>query len=80
MSRLGEITLFNAKMNLGSVFFAANSRLSPLPLEPPGYRGAIVDIPLDGAKDTKAKERELQAKEAELKKREHVLQSSYVIW
>ncbi|RVX08615.1 Secretory carrier-associated membrane protein 1 [Vitis vinifera] len=60
-------------VNPGSVPPAANSRLSPLPPEPAGYRGATVDIPLDGAKDTKAKERELQAKEAELKKREQEL-------
>ncbi|CAI0549900.1 unnamed protein product, partial [Linum tenue] len=50
----------------------ASSRLSPLPPEPYG-RGATVDIPLDNAKDIKAKEKELQAKEAELKKREQAL-------
>ncbi|RVW46373.1 hypothetical protein CK203_081728 [Vitis vinifera] len=37
-------------VNPGSVPPAANSRLSPLPPEPAGYRGATVDIPLDGAK------------------------------
>ncbi|KAJ9686642.1 hypothetical protein PVL29_015490 [Vitis rotundifolia] len=63
----------NPFANPGSVPPAANSRLSPLPPEPAGYRGATVDIPLDGAKDTKAKERELQAKEAELRKREQEL-------
>ncbi|KAI6672914.1 hypothetical protein NL676_000820 [Syzygium grande] len=50
----------------------ATSRLSPLPPEPYD-RGATIDIPLDNAKDVKAKEKELQAKEAELKKREQEL-------
>ncbi|XWS68599.1 hypothetical protein CRYUN_Cryun04dG0104300 [Craigia yunnanensis] len=50
----------------------ATSRLSPLPPEPYD-RGATIDIPLDSAKDLKAKEKELQAKEAELKKREQEL-------
>ncbi|XP_048137859.1 secretory carrier-associated membrane protein 1 isoform X2 [Rhodamnia argentea] len=50
----------------------ATSRLSPLPPEPYD-RGATIDIPLDNAKDLKAKEKELQAKEAELKKREQEL-------
>ncbi|KAJ8748297.1 hypothetical protein K2173_001716 [Erythroxylum novogranatense] len=50
----------------------ATSRLSPLPPEPYD-RGATVDIPLDTAKDLKAKEKELKAKEAELKKREQEL-------
>ncbi|KDP24177.1 hypothetical protein JCGZ_25834 [Jatropha curcas] len=50
----------------------ANSRLSPLPPEPYD-RGATIDIPLDAAKDLRAKEKELQAKEAELKKREQEL-------
>ncbi|XP_071722773.1 secretory carrier-associated membrane protein 1-like isoform X2 [Rutidosis leptorrhynchoides] len=50
----------------------ANSRLSPLPPEPYD-RGVTVDIPLDSAKDLKAKEKELQAREAELKKREQDL-------
>ncbi|XVF01929.1 hypothetical protein REPUB_Repub04eG0132200 [Reevesia pubescens] len=50
----------------------ATSRLSPLPPEP--YEsGATIDIPLDSAKDLKAKQKELQAKEAELKKREQEL-------
>lgn len=52
----------------------ATSRLSPLPPEPVDYdRGATVDIPLDSAKDLRAREKELQAKEAELKKREQEL-------
>ncbi|XVF66879.1 hypothetical protein PTKIN_Ptkin10aG0073800 [Pterospermum kingtungense] len=50
----------------------ATSRLSPLPPEPYD-RGATIDIPLDSAKDLKAKEKELQAKEAELRKREQEL-------
>ncbi|KAJ9707404.1 hypothetical protein PVL29_002429 [Vitis rotundifolia] len=50
------------------------------PPEPPGYRGATVDIPLDGAKDTKAKERELQAIEAELKKREQLYENKKYIY
>ncbi|XP_022764039.1 secretory carrier-associated membrane protein 1-like isoform X1 [Durio zibethinus] len=50
----------------------ATSRLSPLPPEPYD-RGATIDIPLDSAKDLKAKEKELQAKEAELKRREQEL-------
>ncbi|EXB62280.1 Secretory carrier-associated membrane protein 1 [Morus notabilis] len=50
----------------------ATSRLSPLPPEPYD-RGATIDIPLDNAKDLKAKEKELQAKEAELRKREQEL-------
>ncbi|XWS54239.1 hypothetical protein CRYUN_Cryun10bG0073300 [Craigia yunnanensis] len=50
----------------------AMSRLSPLPPEPYD-RGATIDIPLDSAKDLKAKEKELQTKEAELKKREQEL-------
>ncbi|XP_022930790.1 secretory carrier-associated membrane protein 1-like [Cucurbita moschata] len=50
----------------------APSRLSPLPHETYD-RGATIDIPLDTAKDLKAKEKELQAKEAELKKREQEL-------
>lgn len=59
--------------NPGSVA-PANSRLSPLPHEPADYdRGATVDIPLDGGKDLKKREKELQAKEAELKKREQEL-------
>ncbi|CAN1783401.1 Secretory carrier-associated membrane protein 1 [Linum perenne] len=50
----------------------ASSKLTPL--APERYdRGATVDIPLDNAKDLKAKEKELQAKEAELKKREDAL-------
>ncbi|KAL5130718.1 Secretory carrier-associated membrane protein 1 [Glycine soja] len=57
--------------NTGSVP-SANSRLSPLPPEPYD-RGATIDIPLDNAKDIKAKEKELQAKEAELKRREQEL-------
>ncbi|KAI4322632.1 hypothetical protein L6164_022308 [Bauhinia variegata] len=57
--------------NPGSVS-SANSRLSPLPPEPYD-RGATVDIPLDSARDLKAKEKELQAKEAELKRREQEL-------
>jgi len=61
-------------MHPGSVPPAATSRLSPLPPEPAGYdRGATVDIPLDGGKDLRMKEKELQAKEAELKKREQEL-------
>ncbi|CAI0460923.1 unnamed protein product, partial [Linum tenue] len=51
---------------------SSTSKLSPLP--PERYdRGATIDIPLDNAKDLKAKEKELQAKEAELKKREQEL-------
>ncbi|KAE8677914.1 Secretory carrier-associated membrane protein 1 [Hibiscus syriacus] len=50
----------------------ATSRLSPLPPEPYD-RGATVDIPLDSAKDLKAREKELKAKEAELNKREQEL-------
>ncbi|XWS39500.1 hypothetical protein CRYUN_Cryun18bG0059800 [Craigia yunnanensis] len=57
--------------NTGSVP-PATSRLSPLSPEPYD-RGATIDIPLDSAKDLKAKEKELQAKEAELKKREQEL-------
>ncbi|KAI8551740.1 hypothetical protein RHMOL_Rhmol06G0209800 [Rhododendron molle] len=64
----------NPFANPGRVPPAANSRLSPLPPEPADYdRGTTVDIPLDGAKDFKMKEKELQAKEAELKKREQEL-------
>ncbi|OIV99229.1 hypothetical protein TanjilG_06534 [Lupinus angustifolius] len=48
---------------------STTSSLSPLPHEPYD-RGATIDIPLDSAKDVKAKEKELQAKEAELKRRE----------
>ncbi|KAK8656583.1 hypothetical protein V6N13_098530 [Hibiscus sabdariffa] len=50
----------------------ATSRLSPLPPEPYD-RGATIDIPLDSAKDLKAREKELKAKEAELNKREQEL-------
>ncbi|KAG5149973.1 hypothetical protein JHK82_016854 [Glycine max] len=57
--------------NTGSVP-SSNSRLSPLPPEPYD-RGATIDIPLNNAKDAKAKEKELQAKEAELKRREQEL-------
>ncbi|XP_012462081.1 secretory carrier-associated membrane protein 1 isoform X1 [Gossypium raimondii] len=57
--------------NPGSVP-SATSRLSPLPPEPYD-RGATVDIPLDSAKDLKAREKELKAKEAELNKREQEL-------
>ncbi|XP_047316026.1 secretory carrier-associated membrane protein 1-like [Impatiens glandulifera] len=61
-------------MNPGSVPPAAPSKLSPLPPDPVDYdRGATVDIPLDGSKDMRKKEKELQAKEAELKKREQEL-------
>lgn len=61
-------------MNPGSVPPAAPSKLSPLPPEPVDYdRGATVDIPLDGSKDLRKKEKELQAKEAELKRREQEL-------
>ncbi|XP_049413196.1 secretory carrier-associated membrane protein 3-like isoform X3 [Solanum stenotomum] len=64
----------NPFSNNGSVPAATNSRPYPLPHEPAGYdRGATVDIPLDGSKDMKKKEKELQAKEAELKKREQEL-------
>lgn len=63
----------NPFANPGSVP-PATSRLSPLPPEPVDYdRGATVDIPLDSAKDLRAREKELQAKEAELKKREQEL-------
>ncbi|GMN57162.1 hypothetical protein TIFTF001_026269 [Ficus carica] len=58
-------------LNPGSVP-PATSRLSPLPPEPYD-RGATIDIPLDNAKDLKAKEKELQAKEAELRRREQEL-------
>ncbi|KAE9620659.1 hypothetical protein Lalb_Chr01g0005381 [Lupinus albus] len=54
--------------NPGSVP-STTSSLSPLPHEPYD-RGTTIDIPLDSAKDVKAKEKELQAKEAELKRRE----------
>ncbi|KAG5047492.1 hypothetical protein JHK86_016898 [Glycine max] len=57
--------------NTGSVP-SSNSRLSPLPPEPYD-RGATIDIPLNNAKDTKEKQKELQAKEAELKRREQEL-------
>ncbi|KAK7257464.1 hypothetical protein RIF29_31465 [Crotalaria pallida] len=57
--------------NPGSVP-SATSRLSPLPHEPYD-RGATIDIPLDNAKDIKAKEKELQAREAELKRKEQEL-------
>lgn len=64
----------NPFSNNGSVPAATNSRPYPLPHEPAGYdRGTTVDIPLDGSKDMKKKEKELQAKEAELKKREQEL-------
>ncbi|KAF3443859.1 hypothetical protein FNV43_RR13549 [Rhamnella rubrinervis] len=61
----------NPFANPGSVP-PANSRLSPLPPEPHD-RGATIDIPLDNARDVKAKEKELKAKEAELRKREQEL-------
>ncbi|XP_078432416.1 secretory carrier-associated membrane protein 2-like [Wolffia australiana] len=60
----------------GSVPQASGSRLSPLPPEPADFyndRGATIDIPLDGGKDLKKKEKELQAKETELRKREEAL-------
>ncbi|KAF3642511.1 Secretory carrier-associated membrane protein 5, partial [Capsicum annuum] len=64
----------NPFSNNGRVPAAINSRPSPLPHEPAGYdRDATVDIPLDGSKDLKKKEKELQVKEAELKKREQEL-------
>ncbi|GMG98609.1 hypothetical protein Nepgr_000449 [Nepenthes gracilis] len=60
--------------NPGSVPPASNPRLSPLPHEPADYdRGATIDIPLDGVKDSKKKEKELQAKETELKRKEQEL-------
>ncbi|PPD99368.1 hypothetical protein GOBAR_DD03630 [Gossypium barbadense] len=71
MSMLSPCDRRSGMKNPGSVP-PATSRLSPLPPEPYD-RGATVDIPLDSAKDLKAREKELKAKEAELNKREQEL-------
>ncbi|CAN1783396.1 Secretory carrier-associated membrane protein 1 [Linum perenne] len=69
----------SGKFSFGGAFYMPNPGGAPAsskltPLAPERYdRGATVDIPLDNAKDLKAKEKELQAKEAELKKREDAL-------
>ncbi|KAL0697261.1 hypothetical protein Bca4012_053383 [Brassica carinata] len=62
----------NPFANYTNVPPASNSYLKPLPPEPYD-RGATVDIPLDSAKDLRAREMELQAKENELKRKEQEL-------
>lgn len=49
------------------------SKLKPLPPEPLSERDATIDVPLGNAKDTKKRERELEAKELELKRKEQEL-------
>ncbi|WOG91741.1 hypothetical protein DCAR_0310991 [Daucus carota subsp. sativus] len=52
---------------------STNSRPRQLPPERATYSDATVNIPLDGAKDLRKREMELQAKEDELNKREQEL-------
>ncbi|MED6154942.1 hypothetical protein PIB30_001083 [Stylosanthes scabra] len=69
----GKASGGRSQTGVGSFFSSSSSKLSPLPHEPYDRGGATVDIPLDSAKDLKAREKELEAREAELRKREQDL-------
>ncbi|MED6135007.1 Secretory carrier-associated membrane protein 1 [Stylosanthes scabra] len=69
----GKASGGRSQNGVGSFFSSSSSKLSPLPHEPYDRGSATVDIPLDSAKDLKAREKELEAREAELKKREQDL-------